>query len=124
MSDYEKQVVKLIKFKPNDYADHQDYLAALIRATDKWLAKHDPKGDIFAGWDDGLANWFDLAASAMNSKGTIPDFPDREVEEPIEPDAEDEESTEDQDDCPTGESEPVVAPEEVPNSAAVEGVSL
>lgn len=82
MSDYEKQLVSLIKFKPNDYGDHQDYLAALARTADRWFATHDKTQAIFDNLDDGLVNWFEDAISAMNNRVTIPDFPDREIEEP------------------------------------------
>lgn len=85
MSDLEKEVVSLVKFK-GDYAVRQDYLAALLRATDKWLTKNDPKGDIFDNWDDGLANWYSDGIRAMHNKDMIQDFPDLELEEPeIEP---------------------------------------
>lgn len=79
MSEYEKEVVNLIKFKVGEYEDRQDYLASLIRATDKWLQKHDANGDIFDGWDNDLAGWFDEAVHAMNAKKEIPDFPDAEL---------------------------------------------
>lgn len=81
MSDYEKQVVALIKFKTNDHVDRQDYLASLIKAADKWLANNDENGDIFDGWDNELAGWFDEAVHAMNAKKKIPDFPDIELGE-------------------------------------------
>ena len=78
MSEYEKQVIALTKFKMADYGDHQDYLASLVRHTDKWLQKHDVKGDIFDGWDSVLADWFDSSIHVLNDgDGPLPDFPDR-----------------------------------------------
>lgn len=78
MSDYEKKVIALTKFKMADYGDHQDYLASLVRHTDKWLQKHDVKGDIFDGWESDLADWFDQSIHILNDgDGPLPDFPDR-----------------------------------------------
>lgn len=78
MSEYEKQVIQLTKFKPADYADHQDYIAALVRHTDLWLQKHDKTGAIFDGWDNALADWFDEVVHILNDgEGPLPDFPDR-----------------------------------------------
>lgn len=78
MSDYEKMVVKLTKFKQADYGDHQDYLASLVRHTDKWLEKHDSNGQIFDGWDSDLADWFDSCVHVIDhGDGPLPDFPDR-----------------------------------------------
>lgn len=93
MSDFEKELVSIIKFRPNDYKDRQDYLAALARAADKWFAAKDKDQKIFDGLEDGLQGWFEDAITAMNSRPptTIPDFPDLELEEPeaeAEPDEE------------------------------------
>lgn len=91
MSEFEKELVTLIRFKPNDYHDRQDYLAALARAADKWFAVKDKDQAIFDGLEDGLAGWFEEAITAMNHKDTIPEFPDRELEEPMTaPDEEEE----------------------------------
>lgn len=116
MSEYEKQVCKLTKFKPELYADHQDYLAALVRYVDKWLYKHDAKGDLFAEWDDALCNWFDEAVHALNKgEHLLPDFPDREIAdsapafEPL-----DEEDFSDE----SGDAETVPDPPKEPEAAA------
>ncbi len=92
MSDFERELVKIIKFKSTDYADRQDYLAALARAADKWFAAKDKDQSIFDSLDDGLQGWFEGAITAMNTRppAAIPDFPDLEVMEPIEPAEEDE----------------------------------
>lgn len=82
MSEFEKELVSLVKFRPSDYKDRQDYLAALARHADKWFQKHDRDQTIFDGLDDDLVNWFDGAITAMNSRppSPIPDFPDLELE--------------------------------------------
>lgn len=92
MSDLEKEVVSLVKFR-GDYPVRQDYLAALLRATDKWLTKNDKSGDIFDNWDDGLATWYSDGIRAMHNKDVIPDFPDLELEEPVIEPVEDEDDT-------------------------------
>ncbi len=105
MSEYEQELVELIHFKSQDYPDRQDYLAALLRAADRWLKKHDPESDIFSTWDDDLCNWMDTAIRAMNAKDIIPDFPD--AEEDTE-DAETEEETVDEPN-PEAEADPTPA---------------
>lgn len=78
MSEYEKQVIQLTKFRRAEYADHQDYLASLVRHTDKWLEKNDKGGQIFDGWESNLADWFDESIHILNDgDGPLPDFPDR-----------------------------------------------
>lgn len=97
MSEFERELVTLIRFKPNDYRDRQDYLAALARAADKWFAVKDKDQAIFDGLEDGLAAWFEEAITAMNHKDTIPEFPDRELEEPFVEAPEEEEADENTD---------------------------
>lgn len=105
MSDLEKEVVSLVKFR-GDYPVRQDYLAALLRTTDKWLTKNDKSGDIFDNWDDGLATWYSDGIRAMHNKDVIPDFPDLELEEPVIEPVEDEDDTTEE-----AEQEPVEATE-------------
>lgn len=126
MSEYEKQVCKLTKFKPELYADHQDYLAALVRYVDKWLYKHDPKGDLFAEWDDALCNWFDEAVHALNKgERLLPDFPDREIADSapeFEPIDEEDFSDESGDDIGTAKVEAAI-PNETSSPPATESPS-
>ncbi len=100
MSEFERELVKIIKFKNTDYADRQDYLAALARAADKWFAAKDKDQKIFDNLDDGLQGWFEEAITAMNTRppAAIPDFPDRELEEP-EPESDEEVEDENNDDA-------------------------
>lgn len=82
-SSIEKELVKATKFKGGKFADHQDYLASLLRAIDSKLSDQD-----YDSLSDAAVEWHHTAVKAMESKKQIPDFPD------IDDDAESEMSEE------------------------------
>lgn len=87
MSEVEREIHKATKFKVKDYADRQDYLAAVVRAMDKL----DPA--TFDEMSDEATQWFNDACDDMNAKDEIREFPD--VEPPEDEEAETEETADD-----------------------------
>lgn len=92
-SAIEKELIEASGFEPRrNYAERQDYLAALARAV------QDMDEDDFDKVSNEAADWYNAAVDAINDKSNIPDFDDAEKAaepETAEPaDAEVEEGTE------------------------------
>lgn len=78
MSVVEKEIVEATAFDPpKEYANRQDYLAALARAVDNL------DDETFDGLSNEATDWFNTSVRAMNNKKKLPDFEGAE-EEPAE----------------------------------------
>lgn len=77
-SAIETELLEACGFKPKkDYADRQDYLAALARA----INNHDDE-TVLDNVSNAAADWYDSAVDAINDKTDLPEFPDAEDEAP------------------------------------------
>jgi hypothetical protein len=114
MSDIERELVKAARLRKQEdtYKHRQDYLADLVRHFDKICAKDDDAVDSVS---EEAYTWYEEAATAINGKDIIPDFPDIALVE-IEPEPEIEEPEDEPgygDDVPEDEPEPEAAPKKV-----------
>jgi hypothetical protein len=97
MSEIETEILKVSKLRKraDEYDNRQDYLAAVLRSFDKVAAKDESVANTIG---DDAYSWYEEAATAMNAKRTIPDFPDLELEDPGPDEIEEEELSEFEDD--------------------------
>jgi hypothetical protein len=94
MSDIERELVKASRMRKvaDDYKSRQEYMADIVRHFDKVCAKNDDAVDSVS--EEAYA-WYEEAATAINGRDRIPDFPDIQLVEAVaEPDEEPEEEVE------------------------------
>jgi hypothetical protein len=94
MSDIERELVKASRMRKvaDDYKNRQEYMADIVRHFDKVCARDDSVVDSVS---EDAYTWYEEAATAINTKDRIPEFPDIEVVEAgAEPDEEVEEEPE------------------------------
>ena len=77
---FEERVLKEVGFEPTrEYKDRQDYLAAILVASEK-ISDHDFEYNV----SEDVADWLNEGYKARRTKKPIPDFPDTEEAEPVD----------------------------------------
>lgn len=89
MSDIERELVKAARLRKQEdqYKNRQDYMADIVRHFDKICAKDDSAVDSVS---EEAYTWYEDAATAINSKDRIPEFPDVQLAQEVEDEPEEE----------------------------------
>jgi hypothetical protein len=91
MSAIEKELLEVTGFKPKKNISREDYLTGIFRLANKL------SDDEFDELSADVQDWMNAAGEAVNSRESVPEFPDVETEESDDPEDEEASSDEDED---------------------------